>query len=287
MKLVTYQAEHGPRVAAVGRNGLVDLNGADSAIPACPKRLLADWEELKSPAETVLESGAAVLRQGVRLLPPIPNPEKIIAVGLNYSDHAKESGRVPPGEPVIFSKFPTALRADGEPIVLPRLSQEVDYEAELVVVIGLGRRRIRREEALAHVAAYTCGNNVSARDWQHRKPGGQWLLGKSFDSFAPLGPMMITADDVPNPGNLDIQSRLNGVTMQRANTNQLIFPIEFLIEYVAGVCTLAPGDLLFTGTPAGVGFARTPPVFLKPGDVVEVEIERLGTLTSPVVADET
>ncbi|HBO45596.1 MAG TPA: fumarylacetoacetate hydrolase [Planctomycetaceae bacterium] len=286
MKLVTYQTDQGPRVAAMVPRGLVDLNHVDERIPRDMIELLASWDELKPRAEVAVDSDRAIPREAVRLLPPIPRPEKVICVGLNYADHAKEGGKSPPEEPVFFAKFPTTVRADGDPIVLPRLSQEVDYEAELVVVIGRGGRRIRRNQALAHVAAYACGNDVSARDWQKGKPGGQWLLGKSFDSFAPFGPALTTADEVPNPANLEIQLRLNGQTMQHSNTNQLLYPIDFLIEYVSAVCTLSPGDLIFTGTPAGVGFARKPPVFLKPGDTVAVEIEGLGVLTNPVVAEE-
>jgi len=161
----------------------------------------------------------------------------------------------------------------------------VDYEAELVVVMGRGGRRIAESEAMSHVAGYLCSNDVSARDWQKGKPAGQWLLGKSFESFAPIGPWLVTADEVPDPGNLRIRLRLNGRLMQDSNTSQLIFPIPRLIAYVSEVCTLEPGDLLFTGTPAGVGMARKPPVYLKPGDVVEVEIDRLGVLRNPVIAD--
>ncbi|MBN1589891.1 MAG: fumarylacetoacetate hydrolase family protein [Pirellulales bacterium] len=286
MRLVTYQSDHGPRVAAVGRHGLVDLNRADNALPSCSKQLLANWAELKPRAEAALESGVGGVRESILLLPPILDPGKVIGVGLNYTDHARETKMTPPDKPVIFCKFPTAVRADGDPIVLPRISQEVDFEAELVVVIGQGGRHIRRARALEHVAAYACGNDVSARDWQHRTPGGQWLLGKSFDSFAPIGPALVTADEIAEPGNLDIQLRLNGRTMQHSNTSQLIFSVDFLIEYVSAVCTLSPGDLIFTGTPAGVGCARKPPVFLKPGDTVEVEIGQLGILTNPVVAEE-
>jgi 2-keto-4-pentenoate hydratase/2-oxohepta-3-ene-1,7-dioic acid hydratase in catechol pathway len=286
MRLVTCQNNSGPRVAALTPNGLVDLNRADDALPACPKRLLAEWHALRPRAEAAVASGKCLAAENVRLLPPIPDPQKVICVGLNYRDHARETGVALPEEPVIFAKFPTTVRADGEPIVLPRLSQEVDYEAELVVVIGQGGRRIPREQAMSHVAAYACGNDVSARDWQKNKPGRQWLLGKSFDSFAPFGPALVTADEIADPGNLGIRLRLNGQTMQQSNTDQLIFPIDFLIEYVSGVCTLAPGDLIFTGTPAGVGFVRRPPVFLKPGDTVEVEIERIGVLANPVVAEE-
>jgi 2-keto-4-pentenoate hydratase/2-oxohepta-3-ene-1,7-dioic acid hydratase in catechol pathway len=159
----------------------------------------------------------------------------------------------------------------------------VDYEAELVVVIGRGGRHIPRDEAMQHVAAYTCGHDVSARDWQKHKPGGQWLLGKSFDSFAPTGPHLVTADEVPDPHSLPIRLRLNGQVMQSSTTAQLIFRIDQLVSYLSEVCTLRPGDLIFTGTPPGVGAARKPPVFLKPGDVAEVEIEGIGILTNPVV----
>jgi len=286
MRLVTYQSDRGPRVAVLGSRSLIDLNRADDGLPSCPKQLLAAWDEQKPRVEAAVASGRGVVDDVVQLLPPIPHPEKVVCVGLNYADHARETRTTPPSEPVIFSKFPTAVRADGEPIVLPRLSQEVDYEAELVVVIGRGGRHIHRHQAMAHVAAYACGNDVSARDWQRRKPGGQWLLGKSFDSFAPLGPAMVTADEIPDPGDLDVCLRLNGQIMQQSNTNQLIFSIDFLIAYVSAVCSLAPGDLIFTGTPEGVGFVRRPPVYLKPGDWVEVEIERIGVLRNPVVAEE-
>jgi len=272
-------------VAGVRPEGLVDLNHADPGLPHRAKALLARWGELRRAAEAALQGGSLVPRDALRLLPPIPHPEKIICVGANYAEHAREGGMEPPPEPILFAKFPSAVRGDGSPIVLPASSREVDYEAELVVVIGPGGRRIPRERALEHVAAYTCGNDVSARDWQLRKPGGQWLLGKTFDSFAPIGPALVTADEIPDPSNLEIQLRLNGQTMQHSSTRHFIFPIDYLIAYVSNVCTLAPGDLLFTGTPHGVGFTRNPPVFLKPGDEVEVEIEGLGVLRNPVVAD--
>ena len=287
MKLVTYTSDRGPRVAAVAPHGLIDLNRIDSILPSCPKQLLAAWDELGPRAKAVVDSGKGVLHQSIELLPPIPDPEKIIGIGLNYSDHAEETGITVPDEPVIFSKFPTAVCADGQSIVLPRVSQKVDFEAELVVVIGRQGKRIPRGRAFSHVAAYTCGNDVSARDWQFDKPSGQWLLGKTFDGFAPFGPHLVTADELTDPGHLDIELRLNGQVMQKSNTERLIFPIDYLVEYVSAVCPLSPGDLIFTGTPAGVGFTRKPPVFLKPGDTVEVEIEQIGVLTNPVVAEET
>jgi len=284
MRLVTYETPTGARVAAVRDDGLVDLNEADSRLPSCVKALLAQGPEALGRAAAAMRSATAIPHGSVKLVPPVPGPQKVICVGANYADHARESGVRPPDEPILFSKFPTAVRADGDEIVLPAVSSEVDYEAELVVVIGAAGRNIPREKAMEHVAAYACGNDVSARDWQLRKPGGQWLLGKSFDSFAPFGPELVTADEVPDPGNLEIQLRLNGQTMQHSNTKHFIFPIDMLIAYVSQVCTLVPGDLIFTGTPGGVGFARKPPVFLKPGDQIEVEIERIGILRNRVVA---
>jgi 2-keto-4-pentenoate hydratase/2-oxohepta-3-ene-1,7-dioic acid hydratase in catechol pathway len=284
MRLLSYQSPSGPRVAGVRSGRCVDLSLTDARIPARIKALLAQGPEGLARAADALPVGNPFAPDDLQLLPLIPDPEKIICVGLNYADHARESGSQPPAEPVLFNKFPTAILAHEQPIVLPRLSHEVDYEAELVVVIGMGGRHIPRPRAKQHVAGYCCGNDVSARDWQLRKPGGQWLLGKSFDTFAPLGPVLVTADEIPDPGNLRIQLRLNGQVMQDSNTAELIFSVEELVSYVSEVCTLSPGDLIFTGTPSGVGFTRTPAVFLKPGDTVEVEIEKLGVLRNPVVA---
>jgi 2-keto-4-pentenoate hydratase/2-oxohepta-3-ene-1,7-dioic acid hydratase in catechol pathway len=204
---------------------------------------------------------------------------------LNYADHAAESGAPIPEEPVIFNKFATSVGAHEDPIVLPRVSSQVDYEAELVVVIGQGGRHIAEGDALRHVAGYCCGHDVSARDWQLGKPGKQWLLGKTFDTFAPFGPHLVTADEVGDPGNLAIELRLNGQVMQSSSTRQLIFSVPKLVSYISDVCTLEPGDVLFTGTPPGVGMARKPPVFLQAGDVVEVEIEKVGTLRNRVESE--
>jgi 2-keto-4-pentenoate hydratase/2-oxohepta-3-ene-1,7-dioic acid hydratase in catechol pathway len=212
------------------------------------------------------------------------DPQKIICIGLNYADHAAETGATVGDEPVVFNKFPTCLRGPEAQIVLPPESSEVDYEAELVVVIGARAQRVSRETARNHVAGFCCGHDVSARDWQKNKPGKQWLLGKSFDSFAPLGPWLATRDEIADPENLPIELKLNGTVMQSSNTRQLIFKIDYLVSYLSHVCTLLPGDLIYTGTPSGVGMGRTPPVFLKPGDVTEVTIPGLGTLRNRVVA---
>jgi 2-keto-4-pentenoate hydratase/2-oxohepta-3-ene-1,7-dioic acid hydratase in catechol pathway len=264
---------------------VIDIHNADNSLPVSMLELLALGDEgLERVAEaTAKASGAS--RKSVKILAPVPHPEKVICIGLNYADHAAESGVEAPSEPVVFNKFASALAADGDPIVLPAISQKVDYEAELVVVIGRGGRGISRDDAWQHIAGYACGHDVSARDWQLEKPGGQWLQGKSFDTFAPLGPYLVTRDEVPDPGNLSITLRLNGEVMQDSNTGQLIFPIPHLIEHLSAICTLAPGDVIYTGTPPGVGMARTPPVYLKDGDSVEVEIQQLGVLRNPVTAE--
>lgn len=284
MRLVTYENGRGPRIAAVRDDGYVDLNDADGEIPSCPKAFLGRGRKAIDAAEAAAAKGAAVDPSSVSLRAPVPEPQKVICVGLNYADHARESGAEPPPEPVLFCKFASAVAAHEDEIVLPRLSQQVDYEAELVVVIGEGGKNIAREEALSRVGGYAVGHDVSARDWQLGKPGGQWLMGKTFDGFAPFGPQLVTADEVEDPGNLGIELRLNGETMQKSRTDQFIFKVDELIAYISAVCTLCPGDIIFTGTPGGVGMARKPQVFLKPGDVAEVEIERLGVLRNAFIS---
>jgi 2-keto-4-pentenoate hydratase/2-oxohepta-3-ene-1,7-dioic acid hydratase in catechol pathway len=288
MRLVTFATATSSRVGALRQSEagweLVDFVAHDPGLPTSTKQLLEQGPEALARARAAVAAAKGAPLEGVTLLPPVLDPQKILCVGLNYADHAKETGARAGDEPVIFCKLPTTLTAPDAPIELPPESNEVDYEAELVVVIGRPARRVSREAAWDHIAGYCCGHDVSARDWQKNKPGKQWLLGKSFDTFAPLGPWLATPDEVADPGNLAIEMRLNGAVMQRSNTNQLIFPIDYLVSYLSHVCTLLPGDLLYTGTPAGVGFARTPPVFLKPGDVTEVEIEGLGVLRNSVVA---
>ena len=283
LKLVTYRSEKGPRLAGIRDRVYVDLNQADASLPSDIRSLLALGSEGIKRADDALSRGSPLEQQNLKLLAPVPAPEKVICIGLNYSDHAAESGMPPPPEPVVFSKFVTSVCGHEDEIVLPSASQQVDYEAELVVVIGTAGHSIPRERAMDHVAGYCCGHDVSARDWQLSKPGGQWLMGKTFDTFAPMGPALVTCDEVPDPGNLRIALRLNGETMQDSTTAKLIFSVEELVSYVSGVCTLTPGDVIFTGTPPGVGMARKPPVFLKDGDVVEVDIEHLGVLCNQVV----
>jgi 2-keto-4-pentenoate hydratase/2-oxohepta-3-ene-1,7-dioic acid hydratase in catechol pathway len=217
------------------------------------------------------------------LLAPIARPPKIICVGLNYRDHAAESGLAIPEVPTIFAKFPTSVIGPRQAIVLPKNSTQPDYEAELAVVIGKGGRHIAAERWQEHVFGYTILHDVSARDFQLAT--SQWMIGKTFDTFAPIGPGIVTADEIPDPHKLDISLTLNGQVMQDSNTSNLIFKIPQLIEHLSGVFTLEAGDIIATGTPAGVGFVRKPPVYLRPGDEVCIRIEGIGELVNPVVAE--
>ncbi len=217
------------------------------------------------------------------LLAPLV-PSAILCVGLNYRQHAVETGVPLPKFPVLFMKTPAAVQRPGGPILLPRhlRSTEVDYECELAVVIGKTCKNVSRDAALDYILGYTCANDVSARDWQIKWGGSQWCRGKSFDTFCPLGPWIVTADEIPDPNDLRIRTILNGTVMQDCRTNDMIFDIPALIEFFSGSTTLAPGTVILTGTPQGVGFARTPPVYLQAGDTVTIEIERIGELTNPV-----
>jgi 2-keto-4-pentenoate hydratase/2-oxohepta-3-ene-1,7-dioic acid hydratase in catechol pathway len=218
------------------------------------------------------------------LLSPVAAPQKIIAIGLNYADHARESGLEPPKAPVAFAKTPNSIIGPGEEIRYAKDdTAEVDYEAELAVIVGRRARRVSEADALDYVFGYTCCNDVSARDAQFAD--GQWVRGKSFDTFCPLGPWVVTADEIPDPQALRIACRVNGKTLQDSTTGDMIFGVAEIVSYVSRFITLEPGDVIATGTPFGVGFARTPPVYLLDGDVVEVEIERIGTLANPVTAE--
>ncbi|MBI3860640.1 MAG: fumarylacetoacetate hydrolase family protein [Planctomycetia bacterium] len=285
MKLATISTSGGNRVVAVRDDKFIDLCAADPGLPPSLKELLAldtGFVRSRSAAEKGFTAGKFI---SGKLLAPVQRPDKVICIGLNYRDHAAESGMEPPPEPVVFSKFSQTVIGPEDSIRLPPVCHQVDYEAELVVVIGRRGKRIPRTEAANYVAGYMNGNDVSARDWQLQKPGKQWLLGKTPDTFAPTGPWLVTADEVPNSGNLSVKLRLNGETMQNSTTRELIFAVDELIAYVSQIVTLEPGDLIFTGTPPGVGMARKPPVFLKAGDVCEVEIAGLGVLKNPVVVD--
>ncbi len=286
MRLATILADGEHRVVGVDeetdRTQCVDLQAVDESLPRSLKVLLAQEDGI-SRARAAMQKGLSddILVTGV-LQAPIVSPGKVICIGLNYRDHAAESGMDVPPEPVCFSKFSSAVIGPEAAIELPAVAEQVDYEAELVVVIGKRGKNISETDAQNHVAGYMNGNDVSARDWQIGRPGGQWLLGKTPDTFAPTGPWLVTADEIADPHQLAVKLRLNGETMQDSNTREFIFRIEPLIAHISQLVTLEPGDLIFTGTPPGVGFARKPPIFLKEGDVVEVEIERLGVLRNHV-----
>lgn len=221
----------------------------------------------------------------VKRLAPI-QPAAIVCIGLNYRFHAEETKAAIPPHPVVFMKLPGAVQHPDEPILLPRhlRSDKVDYEGELAVVIGKAARNVSRENALAHVLGYTCANDVSARDWQRDFGGGQFCHAKSFDTFCPLGPVLVTKDEIANPNALRIRSILNGTVMQDSSTADMIFDVATALAFLSADKTLPAGTVILTGTPEGVGFARKPPVWLKPGDTISVEVEGIGTLTNPVVA---
>jgi 2,4-diketo-3-deoxy-L-fuconate hydrolase len=226
------------------------------------------------------KNGKVFTLEDVKLCAPIPRPGKLVCIGLNYRDHAAESNMPIPETPITFSKFSTAIVGPDDPVVIPRGSEKTDYEAELAFVIGRLAKNVTRDKAMSHVFGYCCFNDVSERGFQFADQ--QWQRGKSCDSFAPMGPFVATSDEIPNPHNLGIKLRLNGEMLQNSRTEQLIFGIPQLIEFLSRSISLEPGDVIATGTPPGVGFARKPPIFLKPGDRMEVEIDGLGTLSNPV-----
>jgi len=229
---------------------------------------------------------AGEVPQGAKLLAPV-EPIAIFAIGLNYRQHAVETNAPLPDFPVLFMKNIASLQHPGEPILLPRhlRSDEVDYECELAVVIGQRCRNVSRAEALQYVAGYTCANDVSARDWQKRRSGGQWCRAKSFDTFCPLGPCLVTPEEIPNPNALALRTLVNGEVLQSSHTGDMIFDVPALIEFLSGSTTLLPNTVILTGTPSGVGMARKPPHWLQPGDTVTIEIEKIGALSNPVVVE--
>ena len=254
-----------------------------------PRHGMLDGEEVRpfAPGATLQHalagqpSGAALPMAGLQLLPVIPQPGKIICIGLNYRDHAKEGGNPVPDYPAVFMRCTTSMVAHGQPILRPPASSKLDFEAELAVVIGRTATRVPAGVALDHVAGYACFNDGSVRDYQRKST--QWTMGKNFDQTGGFGPLLVTADELPaGARGLSVVSRVNGAVMQDGNTADMIFDVATLIEILSEVMTLEPGDVIATGTPAGVGYARTPPLFLQPGDVCEVTIGGIGTLSNPV-----
>jgi 2-keto-4-pentenoate hydratase/2-oxohepta-3-ene-1,7-dioic acid hydratase in catechol pathway len=275
MRFVTFRSGTEVHPGVVQDDSVVDLKpmGFDSML-----------QVIQSGAQFDSFGAASKQRLGnVQLLAPIPRPGKLICVGLNYRDHAQETGAQIPKVPTIFNKFHTAVIGPGASVVLPKVSKAPDYEAEFAFVIGSGGRNIAAEDWQKHVFGYTLVNDVTARDYQ--RATSQWLMGKTFDTFAPMGPWIITADEIADPHDLDIQMEINGEILQDSNTRELIFKIPDLIAFLSSVFTLEPGDVVSTGTPAGVGFARKPPRYLHPGDQMTVRISGIGELQNPVVAE--
>ncbi len=292
MKLVTFKVDGHERLGTVYDGAIVDLQVL--AVAAGSSRQwfdsMLEFLQAGEPALTFTRSLlqhdllAAAVRlpfEGVGLAAPIPNPSKIVAIGLNYRDHCVEQGIEAPAAPLLFAKFPNSITGPYDSIVIPEGDPQVDYEVELGVVIGKRAKRVNENAALEHVAGYLVVNDVSAREWQFADK--QWTRGKSCDTFAPMGPWLTTADEIPEPENLALSTRVNGELLQDSSTNNLIFGVSKLIAYISASITLEPGDVIATGTPPGVGVFRKPPLYLKPGDVVEVQVEKLGALRNRVV----
>jgi len=289
MKLVTFahqgETHIGALVSRGGHTDIFDFNRAQPSLPADMTEFLKAGEPARALAESALAAAGErercfVPEAEATLLAPVPRPGKIICLGHNYRDH---TGSAPPEHPVFFAKYSNVVIGPHQPIVYPRISIQMDYEAELAVVIGKRARYTAEERALECVAGYTIFNDMTARDYQ--KLTSQWTLAKSFDTFGPMGPALVTADEIPDPGNLDLSLSLNGQERQHSNTSNLIFSIPFVIAYLTQAMTLEPGDVIATGTPGGIGSTRQPQVFMKPGDEVRVTIEKLGELVNRVVAE--
>lgn len=291
MKFISFTRDGDLHTGALLDGDLVlDFDHAGAGLPECSGPL--EWADMDGVAhqaarrladgadaakvEALRGVGAVVALEDVQLEAPIPRPGKVICIGLNYRDHAEESGMDIPTSPLVFSKFSNCVVAHGAEVILPKGAKEVDYEAEFGVVIGRAASHVSEEEAMDSVLGYCNVNDVSARDFQFAD--GQWQRGKSCDTFCPAGPFIATADDIADPHKLRIQFRMNGKTLQDSTTEQLIFSVPELIAHLSGFIALEPGDLISTGTPPGVGFARKPPIYIQPGDEMEVEVEGLGIL---------
>ncbi|MEH6403868.1 MAG: fumarylacetoacetate hydrolase family protein [Sneathiella sp.] len=282
MRLVSFQTELGHRIGAVSGINVFDLNTLIPSLPHTLREVFAanHLDEIRQVIENNPTADLLPLA-GLQLLPPIGDAEKIICIGRNYAAHAKEGGAEPPSYPEIFMRTNRSLIADGSPIIQPICSDKLDFEGELVVVVGKTARHVTEEDALDYVGGYSLFNDATLRDYQRKST--QWTIGKNFDNTGCFGPAIVTPDELPKGAQgLSIQTRLNGKIMQDANTSDLIFPIATLISMLSECLTLIPGDVIVTGTPAGVGYARTPPVWMRAGDVCEISIEGIGTLSNSV-----
>jgi 2-keto-4-pentenoate hydratase/2-oxohepta-3-ene-1,7-dioic acid hydratase in catechol pathway len=285
VRLCTFLRDGEQRLGAARGDAIVDLRAADPSLGASMLELLQGGEAALERARRALDSASAehaVARAGTTLLPPVPNPAKIACIGLNYRDHAAEVKMELPQDVIVFAKWANTLIGDGAPIVIPSLSHRVDYEAELAVVIGKRAHEVAEDDADAYIAGYTCFNDVSVRDYQMRT--SQWTLGKVFDTHGPCGPFLVTRDEVPDPQSLRIRCSIGGETLQDSSTAQMVFGVRRLLAELSAVMTLEPGDIIATGTPAGVGTSRTPKRWIQPGERVRIEIDGLGVLENPAIA---
>lgn len=286
MRLCTFDLDGAARIGAERDGTIVDLRAVDPGLPPTLRALLAAGDDALARAGRAAASARSDQRyasERVRLRPPIPDPEKILCIGLNYRDHAAEVKLELPQHVTVFAKWNNVLVGDGEPFVIPALSHRVDYEAELAFVIGRRAQQVAEDDAYAYIAGYTCFNDVSVRDYQMRT--SQWTMGKNFDTHGPCGPFLVTRDEVPDPQNLRIRTIIGDETLQDSTTANLIFTVPRLLAELSAVMTLEPGDMVATGTPAGVGTARTPKRWIKPGERVRIEIEGVGALENPAVAE--
>lgn len=280
MKLATFEADGRERIGVAKGSEIVDISSVAPNMIA----LIADWANLKDKVARLAADGKPSYQLGaVHLLAPVPRPQKVMAIGLNYADHIAETGVAAPEKQIWFSKMPNAVNGPNDPIQMPKASSAIDYEAELVFIIGKRCRHVTKEKAPDVIFGYAAGNDVSVRDWQFHTT--QWLVGKSFDTHAPFGPWIVTADEIGDPHALGIRCLVNGETRQNSNTKHLVFNCFDQIAYLSQAMTLEPGDVIFTGTPGGVGQSMKPPKLLKAGDTVRVEIDKIGALEAKMVPE--
>jgi acylpyruvate hydrolase len=284
MRLVAFEEAGSPRLGVVENGSVVDLTAVAPSLSRDLVGLIALGPNGLKQAADAAQKGSAASRKplaNLRLLPPVPRPGKIVCLGLNYADHAAEGGNAKPEYPSFFMRVGTSLVAHNQPIQRPRCSDKLDYEAELAVIIGKTARHVKKADAFSYVAGYSCFNDATLRDYQRKT--SQWTIGKNFDATGGFGPWFVTADEAPKGAvGLAIRSKLNGQVMQNANTHDMLFPVDETIELLSECLTLEPGDVIAMGTPSGVGYARKPPVWMKAGDVIEIEIEGIGTLRNPI-----
>ena len=280
MRLVTYKANGRVSYGAVVDGGVVDLA---KRLPHASLKALLAAGAVADAKRAVAGQTADVKLDAIVFLPPIPDPDKIICIGLNYDEHRKETGREKTAYPTLFTRFADTQVGHGQALVKPKSTSQFDYEGELAIVIGKRGRHVPKERALEYVAGYSCYHDGSVRDWQSHTT--QFVPGKNFPATGGFGPWLVTADEIPDPSKLTLATRLNGQEVQRAGTDMMIFPIPELIAYITAFTELMPGDVIPTGTPSGVGSRRNPQLFMKPGDIAEVEISGVGTLKNPVIGE--